>query len=292
MRGSFFMQSLLRLRSIAFWLIFCGSPGIFAGIPNEISSTLNVDQMEDGGFIGPQVEFLRDKTKLGFENIKDPALNSAFERGQTQVINFGFTSDVVWLRVHLENKGPKERDIVLEYNYPNIDHLSVFIPDTNGDFVERKAGDSDLTYDSALAMSRTPTFLVTAKPGITTIFMRLETEGALQIPIRVWNPESINRKTVIENAMLALVYGVFAVMIFYNLLLCLWFRSTSYFVYVLFIAASTLSFLILQGFTQILFPRSWAISFPGTCPSMPIYRLFWLFSLDAASWTWSRRAKP
>lgn len=258
------MQSLSRLWIIASWLTFCVSPGLFAGIPNENSLTLNVNQLEDGGFIGPQLEFLRDKDKnLGFQNIKDPALNATFERGQTQVINFGFTSDVVWLRIRLENKGSKEKDIVLEYNYPNIDHLSVFIPDPNGDFIERTAGDSDLLYHSALAMSRTPTFLVTAQPGITTLFMRLETEGALQIPIRAWNSESINRKTVIENAMLALVYGVFAVMIFYNFLLCLWFRSTSYFVYVLFIAASTLSFLILQGFTQILFPRSWVIALSG-----------------------------
>lgn len=258
------MQSLTRLWMIAFWLIFCESPGLFAGIPNELSRPLNVNQLEDGGFIGPQIEFLRDPGKnLGFEKIKDPALTTDFERGQTQVINFGFTSDVVWLRIHLENKEPTEKDIVLEYNYPNIDHLSVFIPDANGNFIERKAGDSDPSYESALAMSRTPTFLVTARPGITTLFMRLETEGALQIPIRAWNSESINRKTVIENAMLALVYGVFAVMIFYNFLLCLWFRSTSYFVYVLFIAASTLSFLILQGFTQLLFPRSWAVSLSG-----------------------------
>lgn len=258
------MQSLSGLWIFAFWLIFCGGPGLFAGIPNEISSPLNVHQLDDGGFIGQQIEFLRDKDKnLVFENMKDPALDSAFERGQTQVINFGFTTDVVWLRVHLENRGPSETNIVLEYNYPNIDHLSVFIPDSNGQFIERKAGDSDLSYDSAVDMSRTPTFLVTAQPGVTTLFMRLETEGALQIPIRAWNPESIQRKTVIENAMLALVYGVFAVMIFYNFLLCLWFRSPSYFVYVLFIAASTLSFLILQGFTQILFPRSWAISLSG-----------------------------
>lgn len=57
------MSSVLGLRTLAFCLMLWQCTGLFAETPNPVPQKIQVNRLEEGGFIGTQIEFLRDSSR-------------------------------------------------------------------------------------------------------------------------------------------------------------------------------------------------------------------------------------
>ncbi len=208
-----------------------------------------------GLVIGPSLRFIEDaKRELKIEDVLGLE-GKAWKSSPQQNPNFGFTRSAYWARFQIKNPDTKPQRIFLEYGYANADYIDFYMPNEEGEYSWKRSGDQmpitlrEISY-------RLPVFVMEVPAGIHNYYMRIETEGVVQFPLRVWSPEPFHSKRASESAFLGTVYGFFLVMVLYNLLLGLSVRSASSLLYVGFIISGVGNFFGYQGLWLVFFPDS------------------------------------
>lgn len=199
------------------------------------------------------MKILEDPDKsLSIEDILWTDIRNYFEKSTGGIPNHGYTSSVYWVEVTVYNDSSK-RNWLLEIDNPAMDYISLFFPN-NGGFDERLTGDlhpfnhRDVEHRSFIYHMQFP-------PGEATVFyLRFETEGAMQLPLSLWDPHAFIKKVQVEYSLLGIFYGIAFVMALYNLFLYFSLRYNSYLFYVIFIVSN---FFIHVSFTGSAYQYLW-----------------------------------
>jgi len=226
------------------WLVLAGAPGpVCAG--SSSPEPVILDEGTGRVPLGRRAAYLEDPS--GTMGIEDAAAArpGAFEPVASEVPLLGYSDSVHWVRLVLLNRGetdPADRGWLLEVGYPLLDHVDLFLPLAGGGFEVRRSGDRlpmgarDVHYHNPVFRVRTPS----GEP--LEIFLRVQSEGPVQIPLTLWSPAAFAERAKDVQYGFGIYCGVMLVMVFYNLFLFLAIRDRNYLLYVLY-AASTLLFL-------------------------------------------------
>ncbi|MDP4547605.1 EAL domain-containing protein [Marinobacter sp. MDS2] len=177
-----------------------------------------------------------------------------WQRLPEKTANFGYTQDQIWLRFTVSNPASTQ---LVEISYPALDHIDLYVFE-NGELIQKEStGDQNLFAERAV---QHPLFLFPLQlqaEGHYTILVRAQTQGAMQIPLKLWDRQQYFEHASIETQLHAGYYGILLTVICFNLFVFLALREPVYLLYVL----STLGYLILiaslNGSTyQLLWPRS------------------------------------
>lgn len=201
--------------------------------------------------------------------------DSEWQALATQNPNFGYISETVWLRFPVPRIPALN---LLEINYSHLDGIDFFLF-RNGRLVESvNTGD---TQPFAQRPIQHRSFLFPFQRSANAnyeILLRVQSSGAMQIPIALWNDKAFFESSFIEDQMHAVYYGVLITAIFFNLFVFVALRERVYLLYVL----STLGYLMvvgtLNGITyQVLWPASPAIQNSAMLLSIPLAMIFTLW---------------
>lgn len=166
------------------------------------------------------------------------------------VINFGYSASVWWLRFTVE-AAPTPRDMLLEVAFPTLDRVDYFGP--NGEHLS--AGDR-LPFAARAVPHRNfvfPLHLDGANPG--TVWLRLESEGTLTVPLRLWHTEAFWQNSYAGYSVHSVFLGMLLALALYNLLQWLSLRDPTYLTYVLFVAGMAVGLQSLSGLgNEFLWP--------------------------------------
>ncbi len=162
--------------------------------------------------------------------------------------NLGYTGSAYWLRIKLRQPAPIDRTVLLEVEYPHLDHVSVFLPATGAEgFVEKRTGDSTV-FSTRDINHRHFVFKVPLDgTDVRTIYVRIASGGTVTYPVRLWSPEAFHDAHTLELLILGIFYGMLVAMAFYNLFLYLTVRDRVYLYYVAFIASVGMLMFSLDG---------------------------------------------
>lgn len=173
-------------------------------------------------------------------------------------VSLGYSRAPHWLRFEVRAPypgTPAERTRwLLEVAYPSLDRVEFYVGDATEPLV---AGDR-LAFSSRPVAHRHLVFPLDLLPGeSTTVFLRVESEGSLTIPLVLWEEAAFGRYTQKSYALLALYYGALGALLIYNLLLYLSIRDRRYLEYVLMLGGMLLGQVSYNGFgDQFLWPES------------------------------------
>jgi len=185
--------------------------------------------------LSTELEFIEDKTKrFLFDDVL--ASSDWVAHRATGSPNFGYTSSVYWARFRVKSLA-KMQDWLLEFSYPMFDRIDFYMPDTLGRYTLRTAGDA-LPFSKREIPYRNYVFHLPAallNDSIQTFYLRLETESSVSVPLTIWSHNALTAKINQEQFALGLYYGIFLVMIFYNLFVFIALRDLDYFYYVMYI---------------------------------------------------------
>ncbi|WP_342631315.1 EAL domain-containing protein [Marinobacter alkaliphilus] len=154
--------------------------------------------------------------------------------------NFGYIRDHIWLRFPVSNP---ELITLLEISYPQLDHVDFYLIRDSNIVHHESTGDQKPFRERPV---QHPHFLFPfqLQPDANyQILLRVETQGAMQIPLRLWNSRSYFEKASVESQLHAGYYGILITVICFNLFVFLALREPVYLLYVL----STFGYLILVG---------------------------------------------
>lgn len=158
--------------------------------------------------------------------------------------NFGYIRDTVWLRLPASAlsaiPGPRQ---VLEIRYPQLDQITFYLLE-NGVVRQRVRTGDHFPFAQRPVQHRNFLFAYDIDPDSEyQILLRVRSQGAMQIPVRLWTPAAFFEAASVEDQMHAIYYGILIMVIFFNLFIFLALRERMYLLYVL----STLGYLLLVG---------------------------------------------
>ncbi|TFZ07973.1 sensor histidine kinase [Ramlibacter humi] len=170
--------------------------------------------------------------------------------------NFGLTRSAFWLKVSLDVPAGVPRDWLLEVAYPPLDHINLFSPDQAFGFQQQVGGDNE-PFAARELPHRNHVFPVRVYPGTSsTIYLRVQSEGTVSAPVRLWQPRALWAHDQQTYATLALYFGLLGGLLLYNLLLWVSVRDRAYLVYVAFVASMGVGQAALSGLgAQFLWPE-------------------------------------
>ncbi len=227
-------------------------------------------QTSGPGWVEPRVDYIR--LEPGQQMTLDQARSS--ERWQPVAQgspNFGYVTDTFWFRLRPPVAEGRQ---VLEISYPHLDHLQYTLV-ANGEVQQQLVTGDKLPFDQRLL--RHPHFVVPfeADSDTATIYLKVSTSGALQVPIRIWQQNAFFEHISAEDQLHAIYYGILITVIFFNLFIFLALRERTYLYYLV----ATLGYLMLvatvRGVTYPLFwPESPALHHQVMLMTVPVAMVF------------------
>ncbi|MCR9142111.1 MAG: ATP-binding protein [bacterium] len=152
----------------------------------------------------------------------------------------GLRDSATWLRIRATD--PETRFIEVEY--PPLDHVTLYYPREGGaglrdvalQYHEIPGGDR-LPYGASGVPHRNIVFRLPEYAIGECLYLRVQSESALVLPVRLWESEDFALHTQNEQLVLGIYYGAISIMLVYNLFLAVSLRNASYLFYVLYIFA-------------------------------------------------------
>ena len=230
-------------------LLFYGSP-VTAG-----TEDISLNDAFEKISVGYHFEYLEDKdNSLTLEDIQGQAYDAQWIAPNSKSQGFGFTTSAYWVRYTVENPTDADIEYFLEQAFPLIDNISIYVPDGSSHRVV-EVGDTKPFWERPYENRKFIIPLVLKSKETATYYLRFKTSGSLNILLSLWRPYAFEMDTVKEMQFLMLYYGIFLVMILYNLLVFFFVRRLEYFYYVLTISCFLIFIMGLNGTAfQFLWP--------------------------------------
>ncbi|WP_341937720.1 sensor domain-containing diguanylate cyclase [Marinimicrobium sp. C2-29] len=172
-------------------------------------------------------------------------------RGETP--NLGLMSDPVWFALQL--RSPESTERLLAIAYPPLDQVDIYLA-REGEIVQKLRTGDQLPFHSRPIHHRDFVLPLALEAGAEyQLFIRVHTQGALHLPITLWQPEPFYEQTQHGVALQLIFIGIMSALALYNLLLCLVVRDRAYLWYVVYLVSFLLAQVTLRGLGfQYLWP--------------------------------------
>jgi len=235
----------MRLKSVFIFLLFAFViPTVYA---------VQFERTEIPLSLGKHFQFLEDKQGLlSIEDITSSKISDGFIDNHTNILNRGFSESVFWIRFRVTNKLSADDRLLLEIGFPQLQHITLFIPQPDGTFLEKKAGytipfeSRDIKYHN---------FIFELPPfEENTYYLRFKFKFAAQVFINLWTHSAFSEYLAKERLLIGLLYGVMVAMILYNFSIFIFTKDISYAYYVAFIFCVTILLLVMNGLINYIVP--------------------------------------
>ncbi|MCP4132786.1 MAG: hypothetical protein GY754_17605 [bacterium] len=228
---------------------------VFPGVP------LVIHDEQDNYKLNKYLEYFEDKKRtLSIKDITSSQYNNRFIQNNNTRLNLGFKTPACWVRCTLlysgNKKNQREKEWMLEVDYPHLDYVTLYFPLPKGGWKEIKTGDR-LPFTSRPVHFHNFVFKIPLKPGTAkTIYLRIQTSGSLQAPLILRSKTGMREKINNKQIVIGIFYGIIMIMVLYNLFIYFSIRERAYLFYVIHIFIIILVHLSFYGHSfEYLWPK-------------------------------------
>lgn len=223
-----------------------------------------------------------------FTVFEDPGSQLDFAQARTQTyrhtgqadqaISFGYTRSAYWLKVELRNPGAVPVRRLLEISNARLSEIAFYEPVEDGSYRAHHTG-SALPYASRAYPNRYYIYALDLPArSQQTYYLRVASEGAKLIPVRLWDPVAFAAHQQRDYLAQGLFFGTVVAMFLFNLVLFAMLRDRLYLMYIAFVAITAMSLASQNGLAH-----EWL--WPGMGGRWPNLSTAILFSLSHATVT-------
>ena len=217
---------------------------------------VTVDDSFSTEHLGRYIEYFIDTNgESDISQISSPGFSSQFKPCNTDKPSVGYIESPLWLKITINNRVNSAEHLVLEYDYPLIDEVVLFMPRKDG-FSQIVTGDMYPAENRPLNY-RTIAFPITINPGKQVYFIRVRTRGSMILALNLYKASAFEKKKYQEMMLFSFFYGIAAMLIVFNILILLSMRDISFFYLALFTISISVFSAIHTGLAPIyLWPAS------------------------------------
>jgi len=205
----------------------------------------------------PFIDILPDPSQsLVIEDVITGELAGSFSPASVVGNTFGFSKAAYWVRFSLGMEQSLNNTILLQLDSPLTDIVELYIPDELGGF-DRKVTGETLPFTQREVVYRSFLFHLPHHEGeIRTYYMRLQTEGSLQVPLSLWTQHAFIEHVDTTNIVLGVYFGIMLLLALVALAAFQKMRDKLFLAYALYLSSYLLLQLSLIGFGfQYLWPE-------------------------------------
>lgn len=212
------------------------------------AAPLVLNDASSGRSLNEHIELLEDVgAQLGIADMLDPAVQSRFQPANGRA-SVGQSRNPWWIKVQLARASEAPSNWWLEVGAVTLLDLQLYLPDAQGGWHMRQAGERvgfaegrDHPYRRALF--RLPA--LADQP--LTFYLRTYDPAGNSFPLQIWQKADLDLVATEENLVLGLIYGVIFALLLYNLFILFSLRDGAYFWYVLTTAFALVFILSMTG---------------------------------------------
>ncbi len=226
----------LRLNSMRFrWVAqLIGMLVMLFGAP-AVAAPLSVFA-DHGAAIGRSTEIFQETDgRLTLAEAAAAYRAGRFAPGDSPVLNFGIGAKPVWIRFAVVNPTSTPAPMRLSIETAWLDQVDVYFQRNGQTVATVQIGDVKPYAQRPLA-SR---FFVVPQhfdPGVSEVFMRVETPDPMVLPIYLLSPDALRVRQTQQELSYGIVYGFLLALMAYNAILYFSLRSSRYLRYSLYLA--------------------------------------------------------
>lgn len=183
-----------------------------------------------------------------FSVFEDPGRAVAFEQARAQkyrhtgaadeAISFGYTRSAYWLKVELHNPGAVPVRRLLEISNARLSEIAFYEPGADGAYRAHHTGSAS-PYATRDYPNRYYVYELDLPAGAQqTYYLRVASEGAKLIPVRLWEPSAFDAHQQRDYLAQGIFFGMAVAMLLFNLVLFITLRDPLYLMYIAFVATT------------------------------------------------------
>lgn len=172
-----------------------------------------------------------------------------FSLSKQESANFGFTESVYWFRIDLARDiQAAQKRWWLMVAYPLLEHVDVYLSDKEGNLISHSQVGLAVPFGAReLPLREFVTELSLRGSSETTLYVRVQTQSSMQVPLSIHSSESLFHDIEENNFALGIYYGLFLIIMVYNGGIFFYTKDRNYLRYIIFLSSLVL----------------WQISFDG-----------------------------
>lgn len=186
--------------------------------------------------VGRSAEFLKEENRrLTLPEVIAAWQAGRFAPGNRRTLNFGIGSKPAWIHFSVDNPtaGPLQKRLSIETAW--LDQVEVYFRYRGRTVAMERVGDT-LPFAQRPVNSRYFVFDHAFDPGISDVFIRVETPDPMVVPLYLLNPETSRLRQMQQELSYGVVYGFLLALMAYNAILFASLRSSRYLYYALYLA--------------------------------------------------------
>ncbi|MPR35064.1 sensor histidine kinase [Salmonirosea aquatica] len=201
--------------------------------------------------IGRQVSYYEDpEGVLTIDQVSSDSLASRFTRSTKDILNFGFSESVHWVRFNVDNR--TQETLLLEVAQPYLPVADLYYREPSGKWHVQKSG-----YQVNLYKKRVKHFyqIFTLPTYPTPVYLRYVSYSQ-PVPLSIWKEQAFEVKSNKQIIVYGMYFGVLLFVIINNLFLFLSLRRSIYLHYVFVVVFYILDVAcVMEGFILYLYPE-------------------------------------
>lgn len=184
--------------------------------------------------IGKKVSYYEDKTAaLSIAQIKSIDSAGKFAPGKQEILNFGNTSSAIWIKINPPRHISSQAYLVVDA--PNIEHIDCFLTHANGSIKQMSSGCFSYTSADVSIESNFVFKLFQEKGNLNPIYLRLQTNNIMLVPLKIAGPEAIMKGKASKDRIEYIYIGVLMSLLLFNLFLFTSLRDVTYLYYTIYV---------------------------------------------------------
>ena len=246
MRSTLSLRSALRLALACFMATLWAACGHAAA--TDTSSRLLLAPATPVHEAWPNVTVFTEKQKP--LTVTDAlAVIGEFTRPETSYATLGVRPSPTWLHVPFRVEavdGLSPQQWVMNIDYPPLNRIDAYVT-KGGRTVQQAELGSLRTFASRPLLSRSHAMPLELAPGDYDLMLRVESRGAMILPIEFMQPSAFHRASVAEQMLRGIQVGFFLCMLMYSLAQWVGTREPLFLKYALLVTGSFMFALLLSG---------------------------------------------
>ena len=205
----------------------------------------------------PHVSYFETQNQLlEFSDVLSADSDIHWVKNTKDNLNFGFNDGVYWLKIALQNDNQQVHEWALEFGYAQLDQVEIYLMQNQKVIQYQSGGDIIPFKEKTIEYPHTVFPLHLLSNEQYDLYIRVESSGAIQIPMTIWEWDHFNQYTLKHFLLQGLFFGFVIIMALYNFMVWTTERQSIYLNYVIYIITFAIFQSSLSGIGfQFLWPN-------------------------------------
>lgn len=221
---------------------------LFQGVVfSSISTPFVFNDKTDGEYIGDFISYKLEESGYS-EKLPKRLLKSEFEQSFSEVLNFGVTNNIYWIRFQVENQSLC-KELFFECGLSSYYVFDVYQVEGNSVKLLGEYGVTGKYDEHKGELATSISFPIEVeKGGIIDLLIKVKSNLGIALPIKINSQKNYLKIHAMENIFGGIYFGAIITMLLYNFFLYLQVRDRNYIYYVGYIAFLLLYLASFKGY--------------------------------------------